>query len=189
MRPTTIAVLVVLSFLVLLFTGAGCGGGGDGGGLLNRGGTSTISSADPSNPDGSHYEVRHFMTTKSGDLTIDMMRTNSTNSLNDPYIIVWLGHDDLPSLSTLIGCDDDSGIGLNAHMDIYAWGSGIQFSVMFTTYCWDDFGSYNWRVQEVVGTSSTSSAGTGTVEMTASESTTDPCKAAIAAENKLNKLH
>jgi len=150
MKRYAVGTLVILVIIGLV----GCGGSL--GGLLHMTGNGDISNWDRRNVDGSYGDVKHFRSTQDGHIYLHMERRGS-DPVRDPYIVVWRGSASDWTDYTLIDFDDDSGSGQDAYVRFYAQ-SNTNYSVLFTTYGPNDFGSYRYVVTEQGGYAYTAQA-------------------------------
>lgn len=134
-------VLIVLGVSTLLLLCAGCGGG-DGGSAspLISGGNGSIVAGDSELLDGSHGDTYSFTASRNGVVAVSMSGTNV-----DPYIVIWRGSGSDYTTSTLIGMDDDSGLGSDA-LVIFEVTANSTYSFRCCTYGADDFGDYKYTV-------------------------------------------
>jgi len=127
--------------LLLLFTLLGCGGSSENN--LIQQGSSYLSSTDIHTVDGSYAEDLQFQAKKDGYIQVDMMSSDL-----DSYIVVWNGTAADPDASTLIGNNDDGGVGHNARL-IFASSRGAYYTCRFTTFRGGFSGSYDYSVSQV----------------------------------------
>lgn len=110
-----------------------------------------IDPTDPENNDGSHYHIVDFTATRSGYIEVSMVSDEV-----DSYVLVYQGTNE----SNLIGYDDDSGPGYDAFLSVPIT-QGITYRVKFTTAGADDFGYYEWQIDQVTVRSAAAGAEPG----------------------------
>jgi len=130
--------VALLLFLVL----AGCGGSGSG---TIAEGYGDITSLDTVLGNGAYADkMIGLRAYKDGWVCVDMI-----SSEVDSYLIAWEGSADDFDDVTFIGEDDDSGDYDPDARLVFPVYDGEYFSVKFTTYGSNDFGSYYYRVHYV----------------------------------------
>lgn len=128
--------------LLLLFGLAGCGGGG--GSEIIAEGYGDITRFDTELNDGAHADkLLGLRAYKDGWVCVDMI-----SSEVDSFVVAWWGSASDFVYDTFIGEDDDGGDNLNARL-VFPVYKDMYFSLKFTTYGPDDFGSYYYRVHYV----------------------------------------
>jgi len=131
---------------VFLFLGlGGCGGGFGYDYNLIAEGTGQITSLDAELQSGAHCDkMLGLRTERDGWICIDM-----TSYEVDPYVLAWVGSEPDFTDDTYIGSNDDiSDYDSDARL-VFPCYEGMYFSVKFTTYGANDFGSYYYRIHHV----------------------------------------
>jgi hypothetical protein len=146
--------MLVVVAMALALVLVGCSGGG--GGRIDIARSGRISPSDIQLADGSFADIVRVRATRDGFITVAMNRGGS-DPVFDPYIQVFEGSAStfadlqrLFNLGLLIDSDDDSGSGVNAALDFLADDNQV-YSIVLNTSGPNDFGTYNYRIEEVSG--------------------------------------
>ena len=140
MRPCYMLVLVMAVFMTGMMVFSGCGGSDKGFNPVIKSGDGSITSSDTPLADGSYGDTIHFTTERAGVVIVSM-----SSSDVDSYVVVWSGSADDYTSYTLIGEDDDSGIGLDSLFGFLA-SANSTYTVRFCTSGASDFGPYKYLI-------------------------------------------
>lgn len=156
MKLRIFAALLALS-LAMASLLSGCAGTSTGLGSPPLSGIADLTSSDPENPDGSHRWVARFTAAVTGTCEVQMLQ-GGVDWLLDPYVMVFegdFGPYDIPSNAYLVAWDDNSGPGNDALASFYAY-AGQVYTVWFTTYGPDDFGTFVYAIYDYTDTTTAS---------------------------------
>jgi hypothetical protein len=146
-QRSLLGMLVLLGALVTLV--AGCAGTAVDLGSPPLAGIGEITPSDPANADGSHRWVSRFTAVVTGTTEVQMLQ-GGVDWLLDPYVMVFEGDygiDEIPPLAALVASDDNSGPG-NSALATFDAVVGRVYTVWFTTYGPDDFGTFVYDIYD-----------------------------------------
>jgi len=149
---------VLMAIVLSLVAGCGGGGGGDEAAEpINAIGVGRLESTDARLGDGTLGDFITFTATRDGWVTVAMICTESSDSVDDPYVQVREGTTETWNSSTMVAYNDDSSSDTTWARASFRATSGRTYTALFSTVSYET-GSYGYGIRENVEASAAETA-------------------------------